>query len=124
MGEQNPLDGSLSPIKRALLEIRELREQLARAQSRGSEPIAIVGMGMRFPGQVRDAASFADLLWSGRDAVTAIPPERWSLDRLYADDPDAPGKMTTRHGAFLDGCLLYTSPSPRDGLLSRMPSSA
>ena len=26
--------------------------------------------------------------------------------------------------ALLDGCLLYTSPSPRDGLLSRMPSSA
>ena len=25
---------------------------------------------------------------------------------------------------FLDACLLYTSPSPRDGLLSRMPSSA
>ena len=24
----------------------------------------------------------------------------------------------------LEGCLLYTSPSPRDGLLSRMPSSA
>ena len=27
------------------------------------------------------------------------------------------------HG-WLDNCLLYTSPSPRDGLLSRMPSSA
>ena len=27
-------------------------------------------------------------------------------------------------GAPLIGCLLYTSPSPRDGLLSRMPSSA
>ena len=26
--------------------------------------------------------------------------------------------------ALLKGCLLYTSPSPRDGLLSRMPSSA
>ena len=25
---------------------------------------------------------------------------------------------------YVDGCLLYTSPSPRDGLLSRMPSSA
>ena len=24
----------------------------------------------------------------------------------------------------INGCLLYTSPSPRDGLLSRMPSSA
>ena len=26
--------------------------------------------------------------------------------------------------AYIDNCLLYTSPSPRDGLLSRMPSSA
>ena len=26
--------------------------------------------------------------------------------------------------ALADSCLLYTSPSPRDGLLSRMPSSA
>ena len=28
------------------------------------------------------------------------------------------------HTAVLKNCLLYTSPSPRDGLLSRMPSSA
>ena len=28
------------------------------------------------------------------------------------------------HEQLLDYCLLYTSPSPRDGLLSRMPSSA
>ena len=34
---------------------------------------------------------------------------------LLAEDPGASGSLT---------CLLYTSPSPRDGLLSRMPSSA
>ena len=28
------------------------------------------------------------------------------------------------NGIFFNACLLYTSPSPRDGLLSRMPSSA
>ena len=28
------------------------------------------------------------------------------------------------YSAFTNACLLYTSPSPRDGLLSRMPSSA
>ena len=50
----------------------------------------------------RDAESFAQLLWSGKDAVTQIPADRWSLDALYAADPDAPGKMTTRHGAFLE----------------------
>ena len=33
-------------------------------------------------------------------------------------------ETTTRGNAVSCGCLLYTSPSPRDGLLSRMPSSA
>ena len=36
------------------------------------------------------------------------------------DDPAGQVRIFTRHGP----CLLYTSPSPRDGLLSRMPSSA
>ena len=33
-------------------------------------------------------------------------------------------KEKTTGKAIIMGCLLYTSPSPRDGLLSRMPSSA
>ena len=45
-------------------------------------------------------------------AITILPP---FLDHIYYDGP------VSRH---YDGCLLYTSPSPRDGLLSRMPSSA
>ena len=32
--------------------------------------------------------------------------------------------LTSSQIAQICGCLLYTSPSPRDGLLSRMPSSA
>ena len=34
------------------------------------------------------------------------------------------GDLMGRKRAYVLGCLLYTSPSPRDGLLSRMPSSA
>jgi acyl transferase domain-containing protein/SAM-dependent methyltransferase len=97
-----PPGADLTPVKRALLEIRELKAQLARVQGAAREPIAIVGMGLRLPGGVRDASSFARLLWSGGDAVTEIPAERWSLDDFYSEDPDAPGKMSTRHGAFLD----------------------
>ena len=51
-----------------------------------------------------------------------------TLENMYPDDE------IVAHGASLEGslglfargngCLLYTSPSPRDGLLSRMPSSA
>lgn len=95
-------DDSQTPIKRALLELRRLRAQLAEAEAARREPIAIIGMGFRFPGGARDAESFATLLYSGTDAVTEIPADRWPLDALYAADPDAPGKMTTRHGAFLE----------------------
>ena len=94
-------NAAVSPVKQALAEIRALRARLAEAESSRREPIAIVGMGMRFPGGVHDAEGFAELLWSARDAVTEIPPQRWLVDALYAEDPDQPGKMTTRHGAFL-----------------------
>ena len=40
----------VSPVKRALIEIRDLRARLARAETARSAPIAIVGMGLRFPG--------------------------------------------------------------------------
>lgn len=89
---------SVSPVKRALIEIRDLRAKLARAEAVRSEPIAIVGMALRFPGAT-DAETFANLLWSGTDAVGPIPTDRWPLDAFYADDPDAPGKMITRAGS-------------------------
>ena len=55
---------SMTPVKQALAEIRNLRARLAEAESSRREPIAIVGMGIRFPGDARDADSFGDLLWS------------------------------------------------------------
>ena len=101
MTDDTLIAGSLSSVKRALMEIRQLRQKLVEAETGFREPIAIIGMGLRFPGGVSDAQSFTHLLWSAKDAVTEIPADRWDLDRLFADDPDAPGKMTTRHGAFL-----------------------
>ena len=90
------------PVKRALIEIRALRSRVAELEAGRNEPVAIVGMGFRFPGGANDAARFADLLWSSTDAVREIGADRWPLDRFYDVDPDAPGKMTTRYGAFLD----------------------
>ena len=42
--------------------------------------------------------------------------------KVYHLNIGAPDVETPQE--FFDACLLYTSPSPRDGLLSRMPSSA
>src|SRR5262245_15619724 len=65
------------------------------------EPIAIVGIGCRYPGGIVDAETFWRLLEEGIDAVTEVPRERWDIDALYDPDPAAPGKMTTRCGGFL-----------------------
>ncbi|HMG54831.1 MAG TPA: type I polyketide synthase, partial [Kofleriaceae bacterium] len=67
------------------------------------EPIAIVGLGCRYPGGVEDAESFWRLLEDGVDAVTEVPADRWDVGAWYDADPEAAGKMTTRWGGFLSG---------------------
>ena len=93
---------ALSPVKRALQEIRELRARLAVAESAQSGPIAIVGAGMRFPGGVRDADSFWELLESGRDAITDIPRDRWDWRQYFDRNPEARGAMYAVRGGFLE----------------------
>jgi len=66
------------------------------------EPIAIVGIGCRFP-DANGPDEFWKLLHDGVDAVTEVPPDRWNIDDLYDADPTVPGKMITRWGGFLDG---------------------
>jgi acyl transferase domain-containing protein/acyl carrier protein len=93
----------LTPIKRALLEIRELRSRLQQAEGRYREPIAIVGIGLRFPGGASDLSSFWQLLEQGKDAISEIPPDRWDRDAYFDPNPNRPGKMNVRNGGFVDG---------------------
>ena len=67
------------------------------------EPIAIIGIGCRFPGQVTSPASFWRLLVDGVDAIREIPPERFDLGDLFDSDPATAGKIYSRWGAFVDG---------------------
>ncbi|NTW01953.1 MAG: acyltransferase domain-containing protein, partial [Oscillochloris sp.] len=69
-------------------------------QGRG-EPIAIVGLGCRFPGADGPAA-FWQLLYDGVDAISEVPPDRWNLTHLYDPRPGVAGKLATRWGGFLD----------------------
>ncbi len=66
------------------------------------EPVAIVGIGCRFPGGAADPDAFWRLIADGRDAVTEVPPDRWDADALWDPDPAAPGRIHSRWGAFLD----------------------
>src|SRR5690606_15050108 len=67
-----------------------------------AEPIAIVGMGCRFPGSADTPEKLWDLLIAGTDAVTEVPADRWDADAWYDADPATPGRMSSRWGGFLD----------------------
>ncbi|HKC11663.1 MAG TPA: type I polyketide synthase, partial [Vicinamibacteria bacterium] len=92
--------GGLSPLKRALLALEEMQARLGAMERAGTEPIAVIGLGCRFPGGESPEA-FWRLLHGGGDAITRIPSDRWDVESFYDPDPDAPGKMYTRHGGFL-----------------------
>ncbi|MGW7688466.1 SDR family NAD(P)-dependent oxidoreductase [Streptomyces asiaticus] len=66
------------------------------------EPIAVIGIGCRFPGGVDGPDSFWQLLSEGRDAVTEVPAERWSTEEFTDEDPSAPGRTNSRWGGFLE----------------------
>ena len=107
MSQGREIQEQLSPLKRAILELREMRAKLDQADRRHREPIAIVGIGMHLPGGARDESSLWQLLADGVDAISEIPPDRWDREAYYDPDPDKPGKMNTRHGAFLGGVDLF-----------------
>lgn len=81
--------------------------------------VAIVGIGCRFPGGVHDATSFWEFLLNKGDGIVEMPSNRWSVDKYYDPDPDAPGRMYTRRGGFLTDSLWDFDPeffgiSPRE----------
>ncbi|MEQ9335550.1 type I polyketide synthase [Thalassobaculum sp.] len=96
-----PID-TATQLRRALAAVSGMRQRLEAVEGRAREPIAIVGMACRFPG-APDLESYWRLLDEGRDAISEVPRERWDVDALYDPDPDAPGKMNSRWGGFVDG---------------------
>jgi acyl transferase domain-containing protein len=107
---------------RASLQDREqLRERNRELLARQQEPIAIVGMGCRFPGGVNSPSDLWELVVSETDAISGLPTDRgWDLDRLYDPDPDTRGTVSTRHGGFLAGVAEFDAEffgiSPREAL--------
>lgn len=65
------------------------------------EPLAIVGIGCRFPGGGDSAESFWNLLCNETDATCVVPETRWNAQRYHDPNPAKIGKIVTRRGGFL-----------------------
>lgn len=93
---------SADALRRALGAIRDLRGRLDQAEQALHEPVAIVGIGCRFPGGASGPAGYWAMLHAGRDVIREVPAERWNIEEYYNADPDVPGRMYSRHGGFLN----------------------
>ncbi len=65
------------------------------------EPVAIVGIGCRFPNAANPQA-FWELLCGGQSAITEVPSDRWDTKFFYNPDPNMPGKVNGRWGGFVE----------------------
>ncbi|MET9500100.1 SDR family NAD(P)-dependent oxidoreductase, partial [Streptomyces sp. NPDC006552] len=88
------------------------------ARGATDEPLAVVGVGLRMPGGAEDLDSLWTVLAEGRDTVTTVPADRFDIDALYDPDPDAEGRVSTRHASFLDDVAHFDAAffgiSPRE----------
>src|SRR5215469_310573 len=92
-----------SYLKRTVTDLHEARQRVRELEQQAREPIAIVGMACRFPGEVRSPGDLWRLVAEGRETVSGFPSNRgWeNPDAIYSPDPEAHGKTYCLHGSFL-----------------------
>uniref|UniRef100_UPI00035D5F22 beta-ketoacyl synthase N-terminal-like domain-containing protein n=1 Tax=Nocardiopsis valliformis TaxID=239974 RepID=UPI00035D5F22 len=95
-------------------DLRKARQRIEELESEDDEPIAIIGMGCRYPGGVGNPGDLWNLVAEGGDAITEFPTDRgW--------DPEELARWTsTRESGFLEDATGFDAAffgiSPREAL--------
>ena len=108
-------------LKRATEDLREARRRLQRAEAQNHEPIAVVGVGCRFPGGAESAEELWQLVAGGVDAIGDFPPGRgWDAEGAFDPDEGRAGRSYARRGGFVYGAAEFDAGffgiSPREAL--------
>ncbi|WP_049576961.1 type I polyketide synthase, partial [Streptomyces sp. SBT349] len=112
----------LDYLRRATVDLRRTQQELQTVREREQEPIAIIGMACRYPGDIRSPEDLWRMLSEGADGVSPFPTDRdWDLGELYDADPDKEGRTYVEAGGFLNGVDQFDPTlfgiSPREALV-------
>ncbi|MFI0227912.1 type I polyketide synthase, partial [Streptomyces lydicus] len=112
----------LSYLKKVAADLYETRERLRQVESGEPEPLAIVGMGCRFPGGVNSPEQLWELLATGTDAISGFPQDRgWdTFEESYDARLGGNGVPYARLGGFVYDAAEFDAGffgiSPREAL--------
>lgn len=65
------------------------------------EPIAVIGMGCRFPAGIGSPDQLWELLSEGRSGLTEVPADRWNAEAFYHPNSEGREAISTKKGHFL-----------------------
>ncbi|WP_405593432.1 SDR family NAD(P)-dependent oxidoreductase [Streptomyces sp. NBC_01092] len=114
-----PSEQVVQALRAAMKDVDRLRRKNRQLAAAAAEPIAVVGIGCRYPGGVRSAEDLWRLVADGTDAMSALPADRgWDLGALGSAGVDEHGHELSTRGGFLDGVTDFDAAffgiSPRE----------
>ncbi|WP_086665418.1 type I polyketide synthase [Lentzea kentuckyensis] len=111
----------VAALRASMKEVERLRRQNQRLLATASEPIAIIGMACRYPGEVYSPEDLWDLVRTGGDAISGFPGDRgWDLGFLRDSEVDERGMSVSTQGGFLSTATEFDAGffgiSPREAV--------
>nr|WP_051810214.1 polyketide synthase [Streptomyces sp. NRRL S-378] len=104
-------DKLVAALRASLTETERLRQENARITAAATEPIAIVGMACRLPGEVDSPEALWRLVAGGHDAVSDFPKDRgWDLENVYHPEPGHPGTTYVKEAGLVHGAGEFDAP--------------